>query len=102
MNYEDRAIRFLCGQDWLYGVLSVPEQIQAHGVLILVGGGQYRIGSHRQFALLARHLSSSGIPVMRFDFRGVGDSEGQNGATGACQDTNCKARSTIFANPSPA
>jgi exosortase A-associated hydrolase 1 len=77
MNYEDRAIRILCGQDWLCGVLSLPEQVQAQGVLILAGGGQYRIGSHRQFALLARHLSSSGIPVMRFDFRGVGDSEGQ-------------------------
>lgn len=43
---------------------------------MLVGGAQYRAGSHRQFTLLARYLASCGIPVMRFDYRGMGDSEG--------------------------
>jgi len=47
------------------------------GVLIIVGGPQYRVGSHRQFLLLARHLAAEGIPCMRFDVRGMGDSEGQ-------------------------
>ena len=44
------------------------------GVLIVVGGPQYRIGSHRQFLLLARALAAHGIPAMRFDSRGMGDS----------------------------
>ena len=44
--------------------------------MIVVGGPQYRVGSHRQFLLLARSLAAAGIPVLRFDYRGMGDSEG--------------------------
>ena len=47
------------------------------GLLIVVGGPQYRVGSHRQFTLLARHLAARGISVLRFDCRGMGDSEGE-------------------------
>lgn len=42
----------------------------------MVGGPQYRVGSHRQFVQLARALADSGYPVFRFDYRGMGDSEG--------------------------
>jgi exosortase A-associated hydrolase 1 len=45
-------------------------------VLIVVGGWQYRVGSHRQFVLLARRLAAQGFAVMRFDYRGMGDSSG--------------------------
>jgi exosortase A-associated hydrolase 1 len=74
--HEERALAFPCRGDWLYGVLSMPEQASRRGVLIVVGGPQYRAGSHRQFTLLARFLAAQGIPVMRFDYRGMGDSEG--------------------------
>ena len=73
----DRAIAFACEDCWLYGVLSVPEQPARRGVLLVVGGPQYRVGSHRQFALLARRLADAGVAVMRFDYRGMGDSEGE-------------------------
>lgn len=46
------------------------------GVLIVVGGPQYRAGSHRQFVHLARDLAAAGLPTMRFDYRGIGDSDG--------------------------
>jgi len=46
------------------------------GIVIVVGGPQYRIGSHRQFTLLARHLAAAGFPVLRFDYLGMGDSDG--------------------------
>jgi exosortase A-associated hydrolase 1 len=46
------------------------------GLLIVVGGPQYRVGSHRQFVHLARYLSKHGVTVMRFDVAGMGDSEG--------------------------
>lgn len=46
-------------------------------VLILVGGPQYRVGSHRQFVKLSRALASNGITSLRLDFSGMGDSEGQ-------------------------
>lgn len=76
MKFEDHAVVFACENSWLYGVLSLPEQAASRGVLIVVGGPQYRVGSHRQFTLLARHLAAHGVPVLRFDCRGMGDSEG--------------------------
>lgn len=45
--------------------------------LVLVGGPQYRVGSHRMFVKMARQLAASGIPTLRFDFRGMGDSDGE-------------------------
>jgi exosortase A-associated hydrolase 1 len=44
--------------------------------VIVTGGPQYRIGSHRQFVLLAREFAAAGFPTFRFDHRGTGDSEG--------------------------
>jgi len=73
---EDSALTFRCGDDWLVGVLSMPAAAPTKGVLIVVGGPQYRAGSHRQFTLLARSLAANGIAALRFDYRGMGDSEG--------------------------
>jgi exosortase A-associated hydrolase 1 len=50
---------------------------QRVGVVIVVGGPQYRAGSHRQFVLTARALAAAGFPVLRFDYRGMGDSDGE-------------------------
>lgn len=60
------------------GVLAKPQTIALAdvAVIIVVGGPQYRVGSHRQFVLLARDLASAGIATLRFDYRGMGDSEG--------------------------
>lgn len=76
MSVELQAMLFKCRDCWLVGVLHRPAQPSARGVLIVTGGPQYRVGSHRQFVLLARHLADAGVPVMRFDYRGMGDSEG--------------------------
>jgi exosortase A-associated hydrolase 1 len=78
MNFEEHPITFCCGGSSLLGILSIPEQASSRGVLIVVGGPQYRAGSHRQFVLLARYLAADGVPVMRFDYRGMGDSEGSS------------------------
>jgi exosortase A-associated hydrolase 1 len=73
----DRAVIFECDDARLIGIVSEPvESPQAVGVVVIVGGPQYRVGSHRQFTLLARHLAGQGIPAFRFDYRGMGDSEG--------------------------
>lgn len=92
MNFAERALAFPCQSEQLYGILSVPEQTGARGVLIVVGGPQYRAGSHRQFTLLARHLASHGIPVMRFDYRGMGDS---HGAARNFEDVSADIRAAI-------
>lgn len=88
---DERAIVFNCGRDELIGILHCPRKTTVNRAIVLVvGGPQYRIGSHRQFVLLARALASSGIPVFRFDYRGMGDSSGDLvGFTGIEQDIRC-------------
>ncbi|QOY96473.1 hydrolase 1, exosortase A system-associated [Massilia sp. UMI-21] len=77
MRYQEKALAFPCGGESLVGVATLPERPGARGVLVVVGGPQYRAGSHRQFTLLARALAEQGIPAMRFDVRGMGDSSGE-------------------------
>jgi exosortase A-associated hydrolase 1 len=57
-------------------VLARPASPGDVAVIVVVGGPQYRIGSQRQFVRVARELAASGVTCMRFDYRGMGDSEG--------------------------
>ena len=77
MNYTEETTVFACAGDTLLGILAKPETPADTGVIVIVGGPQYRVGSHRQFVLLSRALAAAGYPVHRFDYRGMGDSEGQ-------------------------
>jgi uncharacterized protein len=64
----------------MLGIVSLPAAgtpTQRTGVVIVVGGAQYRVGSHRQFVQLARCLAAAGFPVLRFDLPGMGDSPGE-------------------------
>lgn len=72
---KERALTFACGQATLVGIIHAIPGAARRGVLIVVGGPQYRAGSHRQFLLLGRSLARGGIPAMRFDHRGTGDSD---------------------------
>lgn len=74
---NESVLRFDCEGEPLVGILTEPEGAPADvGVLIIVGGPQYRAGSHRQFTLLARHLAANGFAALRFDYRSMGDSPG--------------------------
>ncbi len=77
MSYSERALTFTCAGEQLLGIVSIPAEPVKIGVLIIVGGPQYRTGSHRQFLLLSRALAAAGYPAMRFDYRGMGDSSGE-------------------------
>ncbi len=77
MNCREEPIRFACAQEILFGILTYPEEASELGVVIVVGGPQTRVGSHRQFVLLARRLAAAGYPTWRFDYRGMGDSTGE-------------------------
>lgn len=70
------AVVFPCEGRELVGVLHRPDVAASVGVVIVVGGPQYRVGSHRQFTQLARALADAGYAVLRFDYRGMGDSDG--------------------------
>src|SRR6187401_3766134 len=78
MTAAEQTFTFGAGPQSLIGVL---HHAQAHGnsrgVVVVVGGPQYRIGSHRQFVLLARSLAARGTAVLRFDLAGMGDSNGE-------------------------
>jgi len=48
------------------------------GLLLVTGGSQTRIGSHRMYERLAKGLAELGYPCFRYDRRGVGDSGGED------------------------
>ena len=77
MNYAEKAFTYPVAQETVLGIVAMPERPHATGVIIAVGGPQYRLGCHRQFLLLSRTLARAGYPVMRFDYRGMGDSTGE-------------------------
>ncbi len=86
---QETALAFACGDEQLLGILSLPHaSVVASGtaVLIIVGGPQYRAGSHRQFVQLARALAAAGHPSLRFDVRGMGDSTGDQRSFEAVSD----------------
>ncbi len=76
MIYAEQAIVFQCEGESLVGIVARPERPRDVGVVVIVGGPQYRAGSHRQFVLLARHLAQNGVATFRFDYRGMGDGTG--------------------------
>jgi len=57
---------------------TIDEAAGDTGILMVSGGGQTRIGSHRMSERLAATLAAAGYPVFRFDRRGVGDSAGED------------------------
>lgn len=72
----ERAVYFDCLGEVLVGIVHAPTAPADLGVIVIVGGPQYRVGSHRQFVLLARAIADAGFAVLRFDVRGMGDSAG--------------------------
>ena len=97
VNAEERAIAFECEGARLCGIVHVPERPSPRGVVVLVGGPQYRVGSHRQFVALARDLAAAGHPVLRFDHRGIGDSEGEAVGFESVEADLCRAVDALCA-----
>jgi exosortase A-associated hydrolase 1/exosortase A-associated hydrolase 2 len=61
----------------LHGVVHVPQSLPEQAVIMVVGGPQYRVGSHQQFKLLADHFQNAGVLTLRFDYLGMGDTSGE-------------------------
>lgn len=71
-------VTFTCEGSRLVGSLHRPQQPRAGapGVILLNQGPVDRGGAHRLYVKLAGRLTALGLPVLRFDARGVGESEG--------------------------
>ncbi len=64
----------------LHGVLHTPEEgvtKGSPGVVWLSAGQKDRVGAWRMNVVVARRLAKLGVPTLRFDFHGIGDSEGE-------------------------
>ena len=100
MMPREEALTFRCEDATLVGILSRAQTPKHIGVVIVVGGPQYRAGSHRQFTLLARHLAKHGIPAFRFDYRGMGDAGGERRSFDAVDD-DLRAAVSAFMTAEP-
>lgn len=60
------------------GILHAPRQLARVGMIMIAAGGpQYHVGCCRQLLTWARCFADNGIAVLRFDYRGMGDSGGE-------------------------
>jgi exosortase A-associated hydrolase 1 len=73
-----QAIMFACAGETLFGTLDMGSASGAVGLLLVSGGNEIRSGAWGGQAGLAARLAHQGVPVFRFDRRGVGDSTGEN------------------------
>jgi uncharacterized protein len=97
---QETPIIFPCQTNKLLGIVHHSAKPSRLGVLLVVGGPQYRVGSHRQFVLLARQLAINGIACFRFDYRGMGDAKGEKRLFSAV-DADLQAAINVFCTEVP-
>lgn len=86
-SYNEKPVVFDVEGHSLVGIYHQSISSEAkNAVIIVVGGPQTRVGSHRQFVLLAREYAKKGVDVFRFDYSGAGDSEGEIKSFSALSD----------------
>jgi uncharacterized protein len=63
----------------LFGILHRPVDVPERevGVIFLSPGVKSRVAPHRLYVKMTESLLRQGYPVLRFDFFGLGDSEGE-------------------------
>lgn len=89
--YQSQNVKFASEASGvtLGGTLTIPEK-QTHAAVVLVSGSGQQdrdesLAGHKPFLVLADHLSRNGIAVLRYDDRGIGESNGDP-ATATSQD----------------
>jgi hydrolase, ortholog 1, exosortase system type 1 associated len=77
-----RHFTFACEGANLAGTIDGAQGTT--GLLIVTGGNETRAGAWNGQARFAARIAEAGFPVMRFDRRGAGDSEGRNDGFRSC------------------
>jgi uncharacterized protein len=64
----------------LFGIMHnpVPDNDRGVCIVLLSPGVKSRVAPHRLYVRMARRYASLGYMVLRFDFSGLGDSQGEN------------------------
>ena len=62
----------------LFGILHLPDRPRpgAPALIMLSPGVKMRVGPQRLYRRMAEQFAAAGLTVLRFDFHGLGDSEG--------------------------
>ncbi len=69
---------FELGTERLFGVLHRPESSSPRrGIVLCHALAEEKLWSHRVYVNLARDLAALGMAVLRFDYRGEGDSDSE-------------------------
>lgn len=75
---KELPVTWLSEGEQIVGMLHLPEaEAPVPGVVLLHGFTGSKVEAHRSFVKLSRALAEGGMAVLRFDFRGSGDSEGE-------------------------
>ncbi len=77
----EKPVTFENNGQQLVGILHVPDEPhrgeKIPAIIMFHGFTGNRTEAHRLFAQVARNLCNAGFVVLRFDFRGSGDSQGE-------------------------
>ncbi|MDQ6778696.1 MAG: alpha/beta fold hydrolase, partial [Actinomycetota bacterium] len=67
----------LAGKE-LFGIVTEPVHVDAGAIcaVLLNGGALRHTGPNRSWVEIARRWAARGVPTVRFDLQGIGDSEG--------------------------
>ena len=77
MSALEELITFQSGAHQLVGMFHAPEGRAAGGYVFCYPFGEERKSAHRAFVHAARAFAAAGFGVLRFDYRGCGDSGGE-------------------------
>jgi len=82
LPYTEEEVRFQVRDITLAGTLTLPKYNYPHPAVILISGSRAddrnaTVGNFKPFQLMADHLARRGVAVLRYDDRGVGESNGK-------------------------
>ncbi|MGQ9561133.1 MAG: alpha/beta hydrolase [Candidatus Oleimicrobiaceae bacterium] len=86
MERREYAVTFRSEGHQLVGMLHLPTSHTGRGVLMCHGFTGHKVESRRLFVEAARAFADAGLAVLRFDFYGSGDSEGEFADTTVTRD----------------